>query len=134
MGNDTYFWTKRLYPNLKYSCGHYLHKKLKQKYCIILSEAYFGTQRFNGYCSGYACKKRTYCAKYFTLKFKYESYKKYTTHKKKYRLLTNFNDNLISFSNSYNKNHKQGIMEVIPNNHKWNYILFFNKVHSLLRL
>jgi hypothetical protein len=39
--------------------GHYLKKKLKNDYYIVLSQSYEGTNRFNGYCIGENCEKRT---------------------------------------------------------------------------
>ena len=45
---------------------HYLKKKLKDNYCIILSQAYEGINRFNGYCIGNNCKERTVQLNYFT--------------------------------------------------------------------
>ena len=61
----------------KWYCGYYLKQKLKDKYCIILTQAYEGTNRFNGYCSGKNCEKRTWKLKYFYKKFIYNPNKKY---------------------------------------------------------
>lgn len=66
--ND-YKWTKRDFPNLKHSCGYYLKKKLKDKYCIILSQAHKGENRFNSYCSGDGCTTRIWKSRYFYHKF-----------------------------------------------------------------
>ena len=62
--------------NHKWFVGHYLKKKLKDNYCIVLSQAYEGNHRFNGYCIGENCKKRTWQLNYFTKKFKYDKNKK----------------------------------------------------------
>ena len=51
-------------------------KKLKDNYCIILSQSFEGTNRFNGYCIGDKCNERTYQLNYFTKKFKYDKNKK----------------------------------------------------------
>ena len=40
LSNDTYKFIKNKYH--KWYCGHYLKKKLKDNYCIILSQAYEG--------------------------------------------------------------------------------------------
>jgi erythromycin esterase-like protein len=58
--------------NHKYYCGHYLKNKLKDDYCIILSQAYQGANRFNSYCEGKKCEKRIWKNKYFYKKFTYE--------------------------------------------------------------
>jgi hypothetical protein len=122
---NTYKWIKKDFPDLKYYCGHYLRKKLKDKYCIILSQTYEGENRFNGYCSGYACENRIFQLKYIYKKFKYMPNKKYSN-----GLLDKFDNKLIEFSNSYYKNNKYGYQEIVESNN-WNYILFFNYVHSL---
>jgi hypothetical protein len=48
----------------KWFCGHYLKEKLKDDYCIILSQAYEGENRFNGYCQGKHCNERTWQLQY----------------------------------------------------------------------
>jgi hypothetical protein len=116
--------------NHKWFVGHYLKKKLKENYCIVLSQAYEGTNRFNGYCIGENCEKRTWQLNYFTKKFKYDKNKKYVVMNKKYMLLTDYNEPLISFSNSYYKGNKYGVQDYIETN-IFNYILFWNKVSSL---
>ena len=124
--NLTYIKNK----NHKWFLGHYLKKKLKDEYCIILSQAYEGTNRFNSYCIGKNCNKRTYQLNYFTKKFKYDKNKKYVNLNKKYQLLTDYNELLISFSNSYYKENKYGVQDYIDTN-IFNYILFWNKVSIL---
>ena len=116
--------------NHKWFCGYYLKKKLKDNYCIILSQAYMGTNRFNGYCIGNECMKRTFQLKYFYKKFTYNENKKYVNMNKKYVLLTEYNEPLISFSNSYYKKNKYGVQDYISMN-DFNYILFWNKVNRL---
>ena len=54
--NIQYFENK----NHKWYCGHYLKRKLGQKYCIILTQAYNGVNRFNGYYIGNNCEKMIY--------------------------------------------------------------------------
>jgi hypothetical protein len=117
--------------NHKWFCGHYLKQKLKDDYCIILSQAYEGKNRFNGYCIGNTCKKRTWQLDYIYKNFKYDKNKKYVNKNKKYQLLTEYNNPLISFSNSYYKDNKYGVQSY--NNIKtFNYILFWNKVNRLI--
>ena len=116
--------------NHKWFLGHYLKKTLKNNYCIILSQAYEGTNRFNGYCIGENCKKRTFQLNYFYKKFKYDKNKKYVNMNKKYQLLTDYNEPLISFSNSYYKGNKYGVQDYI-NTNIYNYILFWNEVREL---
>ena len=116
--------------NHKWFVGHYLKKKLKDNYCIVLSQAYEGTNRFNGYCMGNNCEKRTFQLKYFYKKFKYDKNKKYVNKNKKYQLLINYKELLISFSNSYFKGNKYGVQDYI-NTNIFNYVLFWNKVNEL---
>ena len=116
--------------NHKWFVGHYLKKKLKDDYCIILSQAYKGENRFNGYCIGENCEKRTWQLNYFYKKFKYDKNKKYVNINKKYQLLTDYNEPLISFSNSYYKSGKYGVQDYIETN-TFNYILFWNNVTKL---
>jgi hypothetical protein len=115
--------------NHKWSCGHYVKRKLKTDYCIVLSQAFIGENRFNGYCIGNNCNKRTFQLKYIYKNFEYSNNKKYIS-KKKYQLLTEYNEPLISFSNSYYKGNKYGIQKYIDTQ-IWNYILFWNKVNTL---
>ena len=114
----------------KWFCGHYLRQNLKDNYCIILSQAYKGEQRFNGYCIGKYCEKRTWQLQYIYKKFKYNELKKYVDKSKDYQLLKSFNNKLIGFSNSYYKGNKQGVQSYNKSN-TWNYILFLNKVTKL---
>jgi hypothetical protein len=114
----------------KWFCGHYLKEKLKGDYCIVLSQAYQGENRFNGYCIGDNCKERTFQLKYIYRKFRYDKSKKYVKDKK-YQLLTEYEQSLISFSNSYYKGNKYGVQDYLTTNN-WNYILFWNKVNRLL--
>ena len=74
-----YKWIKDDKPNMKFRCGHYLKKKLGNKYCIILTQAYRGTIRFNSWCEGDGCSTRIWTLKYFTKSFKYDKNKKYVT-------------------------------------------------------
>jgi hypothetical protein len=126
---DTYKYIKN--KNHKFYCGHYLKKKLGDDYCIILSQSYEGENRFNSYCIGTNCEERNWQLKYMYKKFKYIKNKKYVDETKKYQLLTNFNEQLISFSNSYYKENKYGVQEYTKNDKNWNYILFWNKVTKL---
>lgn len=114
----------------KWYCGYYLKQKLKDKYCIILTQAYEGTNRFNGYCSGKKCEKRTWKLKYFYKKFIYNPNKKYVDAKKQVQLLTKFSNNMINFSNSFFKENELGNCS-FDNSNQWNYVIFWNKVHKL---
>jgi len=129
LSNDTYKYIKN--KNHKWYCGYYLKKKLKDNYCIILSQAYEGENRFNGYCIGNNCEIRKWQLKYIYKKFRYTKNKKYVDTSKKYQLLTEFNEKLISFSNSYYNKNKYGVQEYTNNDKNWNYILFWNKVTRL---
>lgn len=55
---------------------------------------------------------------------------KYVNPNKKYQLITNYTEPLISFSNSYYKSNKYGVQDYI-NTNTFNYILFWNKVNQL---
>jgi hypothetical protein len=128
LSNDNLKYIKN--KNHKWFLGHYLKKKLKDNYCIILSQSYEGTNRFNSYCIGENCDERIYQLNYFTQKFKYDKNKKYVNVNKKYQLLTDYNESLISFSNSYYKGNKYGVQDYTDTN-IFNYILFWNKVNHL---
>jgi hypothetical protein len=103
---------------------------LKNNYCILLSTAYNGENRFNGYCIGKNCEKRIFQLKYIYKKFKYDKNKKYVNKYKNIQLLKNYNEPLIGFSNSYFINNKYGLMNYI-NNYYYDYILFFTNVSKL---
>ena len=137
LSDDTFKYIKN--KNHKYYCGYYLKKKLKDNYCIVLSQAYEGENRFNGYCKGENCNERTFQLKYFNKKFKYDKNKKYVNenisdnNNNNYQLLTDYKEPLISFSNSYYEGNKYGVQnydEIKLNN--FNYVLFWNKVSRLL--
>jgi len=114
----------------KWYCGYYLKQKLKDKYCIILTQAYEGTNRFNGYCIGTNCETRTFQLKYFYKKFSYKPNKKYVDAGKQVQLLSRFNNKMINFSNSFFKQNEFGNSS-LDNSNKWNYVIFWNKVHKL---
>jgi len=116
--------------NHKWFCGHYLKKHFKNDYCIILSQAYEGENRFNSYCIGNHCEKRIWALKYIYKKFKYNELKKYVDKSKRYQLLKTFDNKLISFSNSYYKGNKYGVQSFNISK-TWDYILFWNKVNKL---
>lgn len=125
LGDHDKKWT-----NETHYCGYYLKKELGNKYCIILSNAYEGENRFNSYCSGDGCEKRIWKKEYFYHKFKYEPNKKYVNPNKSYRLLDIYHNKFIEFSNSYYKDNKYGYQEVIDSD-TWTYVLFWNKVSKL---
>lgn len=115
----------------KWTCGYYLKKKLKDRYCIILSTAYNGINRFNSYCYGTYCNKRVYMSKYFYKKFVYNPNKKYINSNRKNQLLTDFDNKFIEFSNSYYKNNKYGGYQRIGYSDTWDFVLFWNTVNGL---
>ena len=55
LSNDNLLYIKN--KNHKWFLGHYLKKELKDDYCIILSQAYEGINRFNSYCMGNNCEE-----------------------------------------------------------------------------
>lgn len=128
-----YVWTKDKYPKLKWRCGYYLKKKLNDKYCIILSQSYEGTNRFNSWCFGKTCEKRYWTNKYFKKSFVYEPHKKYISKSGNVTLYSNFANNFIEFSNSYFDKTNFGECSIQVSK-KWNYVLFFNFVTSLVLL
>ena len=113
-----------------YFVGHYLKAKLGNKYCIILSQAYQGENRFNGYCKGVNCRTRTFQLKYIYKKFRYEPHKKYVDLSKKAQLLTTFDNKLIEFSNSYFEGYDDG-RQYLQKINTWDFILFWNQVTHL---
>lgn len=136
LSNDTYHWIKDTHPNHKYSCGHYLRKVFEDRYCIILSQAHSGVNRFNGYCKGFACSDRTNQLKYIYHKFKYCSNKNYIDNDEKYQLLIDYTPKLLEYSNSYYLDHIDPIDNIsgyqdLVKSHNWTFILFWNKVHAL---
>ena len=120
----------------KWFCGYYLKKKLKNKYCIVLSLAYRGISRFNSYCSGINCATRTWQLKYVYKRFIIPQYKKYVNLKKQIQLIPNDKttkykiESFVCFSNSYFRDKKDGIMNYTKTD-IFNYILFWNKVNYL---
>lgn len=126
---DNYLYIKN--KNHKWYCGYYLRKKLKKDYCIILSQAYEGYVRFNGYCIGNNCESRINQLKYIYKKYKYIKLKKYVKENKKYQLLDKFTDKFLNFSNSYYKKNKYGYQSIDVINDQ-NYILFWNNVNHLI--
>ncbi len=129
LDDSNYLYIKN--KNHKYYCGYYLKNKLKNKYCIILSTAYSGENRFNGYCFGKNCEKRTFQLKYFYKKFKYNKNKKYIVKNKNIQLLEKYNEPLLSYSNSYYIDNKYGYSYNIKE-YYFDYILFWNKVTKLI--
>ena len=98
---DNSKWIKKSFSNLKYFCGHYLKEAYGNKYCIILTQAYSGINRFNGACSGLACVNRTWTLKYFYKPFFYKPNQKYVNSNKQFQLFDKFFNPLIEFSISY---------------------------------
>ena len=113
------------YSNEKFRSGYYLKKKLKNKYCIILSTGYKGSIRFDCKCDDNVCSNRV---AFKIPKFKniYHSiYKKYANGNE-YDLYQNFKENIIEYTACiFPRNH----IEIT--NKEYNYILFFSIVNEL---
>jgi len=105
----------------KYYAGHYLKKKLLDKYCIILSTGYKGILRFDGKCNDEKCTERT---TFNVPKFKKFIVPKYENYES--GLYENFNNDIAEFAAT-----------TFPNNlfmkkTKPNYVIFFRNVSPLL--
>ena len=122
-----YKYTKKEHPNWKHYCGHYLKKKFGKKYCILLTQAYKGKHRFNGYCIGKNCEKRIYQLKYIYKSFINKKAKKYVNKKKPIQWFKKYDAPFMEFSNSYFTSNKYGSYKLKKYN-KYDYIVFFNKV------
>lgn len=127
----------------RYFAGHYLKKKLANEYCIILSQGYEGTIRFNGVCIGDDCEYRIANLDYIWKDFKIPQYKKYLNKKDPITLYNNkeFQTNSMVIFNavyhaSLDKEKPIGLSGGLycKNTHNWDFILFFNKVHKLEQL
>ena len=101
-----------------------------KKYCIILSQAYRGINRFNGLCDDIACTNRTWMLKYFYKPFIYKPNKKYVNSEKHFQLFDKFLNPLIEFSNSYYKSNKFGYQHLVYTSN-YDFIIFFNRVNEL---
>jgi erythromycin esterase-like protein len=126
---DNLKWIKS-YSNIKYFCGHYLKEKYGNKYCIILTQSYSGVNRFNSFCEGDGCEKRTWFLSYFYKPFAHEPNKKFINNNKDLQFFNEFNSPLIEFSNSYYKKNKFGYQDIIYNS-KYDFIIFWNRVNEL---
>jgi hypothetical protein len=122
---EPYFATE-----LKYFCGHYLKEQYGNKYCIILTQAYSGINRFNSFYQGDGCEKRTWFLKYFYKPFAYQPNKKYVNKDKYFQFFDNFHEPLIEFSNSYYKNNIFGCSDIVYSS-KFDFIIFWNRVNEL---
>ncbi len=130
LNTDTTNYIKN--KNHIYTMGYYLKQKFKDKYCIILSQAYQGENRFNGYCYGISCNSRRFQLNYIYHKFKHNECKKYINNKSNHQLLKYFDSNFICFSNSFYDNNKYGAQSIVKYNNTWSYVLFFNIVSKLV--
>ena len=129
--NINFFWSHNSHVDdrkdevNKQTCGHYLKQKLKNKYCIICSQAYQGKIRFNGFCFGNRCNKRMW-TDYFYGKFEYGKYKKI-----KDGLHKSFNSKLLEFGNSFWIERDDECNGGYFVKSKFDYVLFFHKCISL---
>lgn len=106
----------------KYRCGYYLKKKLKDKYCIVLSTGYKGKIRFDGRCSDKYCTDIKYYTKPMFRKFIIKKYSKYTD-----GLHKNFDDKIAEYSQFTFPNNKLYMMS----SRSYDYVLFFKNVIPL---
>lgn len=127
---DNLKYSQNTFSNLKYYCGHYLKEAYGKKYCIILSQAYCGINRFNSLCSSLVCSNKTWTLKYFYKPFFYKPNKMYVNNDKKFQLFDKFFNPLIEFSNSYYKSNKYGYKHLVYLSN-YDFILFFNRVNEL---
>jgi len=130
---DTFKLTKEAYPDHKWSCGHYLKKQMPNRYCIILSNACKGENRFNSYCEGDGCSNRIWKDEYFYKKFVFDNNNKIVFDGKKYKITWNYNNLFMEFSNSYYLDNKQG-EQAIANSNNWDYVLLWDNVSRLVAL
>lgn len=131
MSDDTYEWIKKTHPNEKWSAGHYLREWLGKKYCIILSQAYTGVNRFNGFCKGRNCAKRTWQLEYMYHKFTFAGVKKYVSGRGS-RLLKQgeYDGKFMEFSNSYYVGNAWG-HQTTHKSCAWDFVIFWNTVKEL---
>jgi hypothetical protein len=132
---DTYKWIKKTHPDEQWSAGHYLRKWLGTKYCIILSQAYRGTNRFNGYCRGTNCATRTWQLNYIYHKFSNPNVKKYLPLLKSNKAILlepgEYNERFMEFSNSYFVRSAANGHQTMAKSDTWNYVLFWDEVSEL---
>jgi erythromycin esterase-like protein len=126
--NSRYLTTKN---SKKFYCGHYLKNKLGNEYCIILSQAFSGQQRFNGSCIGKECETRTWSLKYTYNRFHLPSLQKYTNPRKTFQLFSEYNEPFIYFSNSFFRENELGASDILLLPKTWDYVLFWNQVTPL---
>ena len=108
--------------NEKYRCGYYLKKKLKNKYCIILSAGYKGKIRFDCYCDDKLCTNRIPYKKPILKDFQINEYKNI-----KDGFYNKFDKKLCSYTACiFLNNNCEKLFEK-----KYDYVLFFKNVKSL---
>ena len=116
-------------PNEKYRTGFYLKKRLKHKYCIVLSTGYQGEVRFSSACNNSDCDIRTFFEIPIFEKFKHEQYSKWVgVSDKRYMLYkkNEFNEDLVEFADA-----KFPEDPFVTKSRTWDYLLFFSKVYRL---
>ena len=135
--------SQKLVPNpekIRYFAGYYLRKALGKQYCIVLSQAYQGTVRYNGICIGDDCYDRIANLDYIYRDFTITEFRKYVVDKKKIQLLDR-KDFVVDEMPFFNATYHCGIKRLKcigdsgglygKNTKKWNYMLFWNKVGKL---
>ncbi len=132
LSSDNLHWIKN--KAHRWYCGYYLRKKLKSQYCIILSQARGGKQRFNSYCRGKNCAKRVW-GDYFYKKFSNNIFKKVPYKDGQLIPAGEYMAPIINFSNSYFENGAAqlkvpGASSISPKGSA-DYILFWNVVEAL---
>lgn len=114
-------------PEEKYRAGYYLKKKLKDKYCIILSAGYEGTIRFSSVCNNLDCDERTFPIVPIFENIKHEQYKKYKTNNEfDIYKQGEFGYDIIEYTDAKFPNEYFDI-----NTNMWDYIIFFSKINKL---
>jgi hypothetical protein len=124
----------------RYFAGYHLRRKLGREYCIVMTQAYHGSVRYNGICLGDDCYDRVANLEYIYRNFTIPEFKKYVNPNHQMTLYTRsefITDKMPFFNAPY---HADLVMEKPigtsgglygENTKKWNYILFFNKVNHL---
>jgi hypothetical protein len=116
------------------SCGHHLKNKYKNKYCVILSQAYEGNLRWDSFYLGHTSKKHIWERHHFYKEFNFNSHKQWIhvntlpgTH---HHIYDNFKGDFIEFGDGYYESNVYGY-DVIVKSCDWDYVIFWNYVNPL---
>lgn len=114
------------------SCGYYLKNKLREKYCIILSQAEEGELRFCGFYLGHKFKYHVWYKEYFYHRFKYHKYNRlYTKLKNPYHILTHYCGEFMEFGDGYYECNNYGHDKMVTS-HTWDFVLYWHVVTKLI--